>query len=133
MSHKKQGNLDANHTVICNRWRELHLSVADTSGQGGFVDAVIAKVNGETAVVEIKTETGYFTATQLEFLAGWKGYAAFVTSTEEAERLALNIPANSFNPRDCQKILNLCARKRLDSKIKNPHIFVKEIKEILGA
>lgn len=62
-----KGAPDANHGEICDTYRALGCSVHDTWQLGfGFPDIVVG-IAGVWALVEIKTEDGELSASQLRF------------------------------------------------------------------
>jgi Holliday junction resolvase len=81
--------VDENHQEIVKKFRELGASVFDASGIGrGFPDILVG-YNGNTALVEIKSnEKKRFTEAQLKFMAEWKGSSVTrINDVGGAERL----------------------------------------------
>lgn len=130
--NRLQGNLDGNHTAIMSVWRMLFCSVADTSAQGGFVDAVISNHRGETVIVEIKTPNGKIACSQLETLGRWRGYAALVTDTTEAKAVASFPSTACLTPHEKRKLLEIATQRRATSFSKNPEILVSVVRKALG-
>lgn len=130
--YKQQGNLDANHSQMIKYFRDLHCPVADTSGQGGFVDAVVCNHRRETIIVEIKTVTGKFTCSQLESLAKWKGFSAFVTDETEAYDVCSNPTRYCLNDIEKAKLLSLATTRRKESPSNDPEVLVTTVKKLLG-
>jgi len=65
--------VDINQKKIVDTLRKLGCSVFVTSSIGqGFPDLVVG-IRKETYLVEIKTEKGTYTKTQLKFYANWRG------------------------------------------------------------
>jgi hypothetical protein len=87
MSYAKR--VDANHSEIVKKFRELGCSVFDTSRvAGGFPDILVG-VNHKTALIEIKSSPkAKFTPAQQAFMLNWQGSTvARIDSIEAAIHL----------------------------------------------
>ena len=77
------GRRDANHKQIVDWYRELHVSVVDTSSLGGSFPDILVHFSGYCAPVEIKTTTGKLSPGQRDFIASWKGPKIRVVRTQQ--------------------------------------------------
>ena len=131
MKSRYRGKLDQNHKEICDTFRALGWSVAETTAQAGFVDAVIARA-GVTIVVEIKRLEKNFSIGQLEFLASWPGMAAVVTSCDEAEALTRFARTRCIRNDDRTTLAKFCAGERARGATDKKEFSVEKILKLLG-
>ena len=83
MRHK--ASLDANHTEIVARLRQIGATVVDLAKVGKGCPDILVGFRGNTYLMEIKTKTGYVRATQEQFFRSWSGgHIAVVRSFDDA-------------------------------------------------
>lgn len=127
----KFGHLDQNHKEICKELRAKRFWVAETSGQGGFVDCVVA--DGQImAVAEIKRSNGTFDLHQLETLAKCPNNACFFFDAKQAVETMRE--RRFLTPKQKSAILDAVYLKRFEAErkgVKRPQISLKTVMEIL--
>lgn len=108
---------DGNHLEILHDLRKLHYSCCDLAAVGSSCpDLVVANSQGNTALIEIKMPDGVgrFYLSQLRFLATWKGYAGFASSTDEARNIVDYPEQYSLTPLQREIILEIVAEDLAD-------------------
>lgn len=93
---RRKSKVDSNQKEIVEALRKAGCSVFITSGIGGdFPDLVVGttgdlpewvKRQGNTVLLEVKTEKGKLSDGQTEFIVNFRGACAVVRSVEEALR-----------------------------------------------
>lgn len=75
---------DSNQAIIMEMLRRAGCSVQSLHTVGhGCPDLLVAR-NGITVLMEVKTEKGRLSTSQMEWIAHWKGRVYVVRSPEEA-------------------------------------------------
>lgn len=77
---RRHGKRDRNHADVVGWYRELGASVVDLGDVGKGVPDLCVSIDGETSLVEIKTETGTLTADQKKFIGEWKAEVVIIRS-----------------------------------------------------
>jgi hypothetical protein len=129
--NRYRGHLDKNHAAICQTFRRLGWTVAETSAQARFVDCVIAR-RGVTVVCEIKRPEKCFGIGQLEFLASWPGLAAVVVSEKDAHALTRNPAEMCLTASERETLAAFCAAERMRGATDDKEFTVSRIMKLLG-
>lgn len=131
MKHARKVSLDANHTEIAGGLRAMGYGVTDLAAAGGGMTDLLVS-DGKTKItvaLEIKTAAGRLKLSQLKFLAHFKGYAAFVSTMEEAVKVMTEPAENCLSDDYKLAIAKFLMRwepvARQKQKTSNPQILVK--------
>lgn len=83
---RRAAKTDKNHSEIVNGLKATFGPdcVFDLSAVGHGCPDIMVGVRGKTILLEIKTNTGKPTPSQIRFFQSWRGQAAFVRSLDEA-------------------------------------------------
>lgn len=107
-------------------------SVADMASVGNsFPDLVVADYN-HTVLIELKEPEGKIYIAQIEFLANWKGYAAFAQTIEDCIRI-MHFPVTySLSQKQKDYMLQIAIRYRHKTTSRNPQIAVSTFDKLMA-
>lgn len=120
-----RSNKDAGHAKIELSLRRAGHSVWDASAMGKSFPDIICASRDAVVLIEVKTEDGKFYIDQLETLATWRNYCAFVTNTEDALKVMESPKIYCLSNKDKNNILKIVDRYRAKTKSDKPEIWVK--------
>lgn len=78
---------DANHSIIMNNFRSLGYSVFDLSATGNGCPDLLVSKNGENILIEIKTEKGKLSQSQIKFISAWNSAVYLVHDIDDILQL----------------------------------------------
>lgn len=133
--HSYKRSLDRNHTELVKTARSAGCSVIELDGIGKFApDLLVSSSPGKTVIVEVKTLDGVFAVAQLRFLAEFKGYSAFASTSEELIKICRNPEKFALSEKDKLQILQIVMKYENKTTAKYPQItvakFDKEFAEL---
>jgi hypothetical protein len=67
----KHGKRDSNHRDVIGWYLKLGVSVLDLADMGKGVPDLLVAIDGQTDLVEVKSEKGELTGDQIEFASEW--------------------------------------------------------------
>jgi Holliday junction resolvase len=133
MSHRfSKPSKDANHDEIRDTLKAHGYSVGDMASVGKSFPDLIGSDEKTTVIFEAKTEAGLFYIAQLEFLALWRGWSAFVSTGDEAIRAMKEPEKYCLSKREKEVILQIVHKFRAFSTAKHPQIRVKQFERNLA-
>jgi hypothetical protein len=115
MRSQRHGKRDGNHKEICDIFPPMGWQIAETTAQGGFVDAVaVRKYDLLTVVIEIKVldKDSHISLKQLEFLSNWAGHSAILATKEDAESLCAKPNSKCLTIAQKDRLAFFCQKER---------------------
>jgi hypothetical protein len=127
-----RANKDINHAPIQSGLEGAGYSTADSSMVGKSFPDLIASDERNAVIFEVKTEDGFFSIAQLEFLATWRGWSAFVSTPEMAIQTMKEPEKYCLTKKEKAAILQIVHRFRANTKDRHPRIRVRQFEKSLA-